>query len=194
MFLLRGWQTADGMYFDFFHSFIVKIFFPARNNNFKFTHQICHFMHLAKIAPKCRTDIHLSLGRCRKNEKWADRQVEMKYSTTTNKNKRGGGSFSQLFQYKAVSLFRKSIPGGPQKTGTVNFLGLCSDQQLSFYTLLDRTSFCHYNNTKIIKFGWELFVLWVISYGLSFSGFTISLSLIVPRKSGKRANPENDSP
>ena len=25
--------------------------------------------------------------------------------------------------------------------------------------------------TKIIKFGWELFILWVISYGLSFSGF-----------------------
>ena len=32
-------------------------------------------------------------------------------------------------------------------------------------------SFPHYNNTKIIKFGWELFILWVISYGLSFSGF-----------------------
>ena len=40
-----------------------------------------------------------------------------------------------------------------QKTGTVDFLGLCSDQQLSFFTLLDRTSFPHYNNTKIIKFG-----------------------------------------
>ena len=36
-----------------------------------------------------------------------------------------------------------------------------------------RASFPHYNtsNTKIIKFGWELFILWVISYGLSFSGF-----------------------
>ena len=40
-----------------------------------------------------------------------------------------------------------------------------------FFTLLDRASFPHYNNTKIIKFGWELFILWVISYGLSFSGF-----------------------
>ena len=60
---------------------------------------------------------------------------------------------------------------GPQKNGTVDFSGLCSDQQLSFFTLLDRTSFPHYNNTKIIKFGWELFILWVISYGLSFSGF-----------------------
>ena len=129
-----------------------------------------------------------------------------------------------------------------------------------FFTLLDRASFPH-NNTKIIKFGWELFILWVISYGLSFSGFarfpefrgtindsfsstcantyqhstnykeisvpmtcldcksllgnvvcksmgntritehnTLSiygrpkLSLIVPRISGNRANPENDSP
>ena len=51
------------------------------------------------------------------------------------------------------------------------FSGLCSNQQLSFFTLLDRASFPHYNNTKITKFGWELFILWVISYGLSFSGF-----------------------
>ena len=40
-----------------------------------------------------------------------------------------------------------------------------------FSTLLDRASFPYYNNTKIIKFGWKLFILWVISYGLSFSGF-----------------------
>ena len=33
-----------------------------------------------------------------------------------------------------------------------------------------RPSFPHYNNTKIIKFGWELFILWVISYGLSKNG------------------------
>ena len=82
----------------------------------------------------------------------------------------------------------------PPKNGTVDFLGLCSDQQLSFFTLLDRAYFPHYNNTKIIKFGWELFILWVISYGLSFLRFSINLSLIVPRNSGNRANPENDSP
>ena len=53
------------------------------------------------------------------------------------------------------------IPGGPppppkkkkKKKGTIDFLGLFSDQQLSFFTLLDRASFLHYNNTKIIKFG-----------------------------------------
>ena len=39
------------------------------------------------------------------------------------------------------------------KNGTVNFLGLCSDPQLFFFTLLDRASFPHYNNNKIIKFG-----------------------------------------
>ena len=43
--------------------------------------------------------------------------------------------------------------GWPKKNGTVDFSGLCSDQQLSFFTLLDKTSFSHYNNTKIIKFG-----------------------------------------
>ena len=66
------------------------------------------------------------------------------------------------------------IPGGPPKNGTVDtvdFSGLCADQKLSCFTLLERASFPHYNNTKIIKFGWELFILWVISYGLSFSGF-----------------------
>ena len=45
----------------------------------------------------------------------------------------------------------------PQKTEQSIFLGLCSDQQLSFYTLLDIASFPHYNNTKIIKLGWELY-------------------------------------
>ena len=81
----------------------------------------------------------------------------------------------------------------PQKPEQ-SILGLCSDQQLSFFTLLDRPSFPHYNNTKFIKCGWELFIWWVISDGLSFSGFAINLSLIVPRNSGNRANPENDSP
>ena len=40
-----------------------------------------------------------------------------------------------------------------------------------FFTFLHRASFPRYNNTKIIKFAWELFILWVVSYGLSFSGF-----------------------
>ena len=69
-----------------------------------------------------------------------------------------------------------SLVGGPPKNGTVNFLGICSDEQLSFFTLLDRASFPHYNDTKIIKFGWKLFILWVISYRLSFLGFAINLS------------------
>ena len=36
---------------------------------------------------------------------------------------------------------------------------------------MDNSIFPHYNNTNIIKFDWELFILWVISYVLSFSGF-----------------------
>ena len=75
--------------------------------------------------------------------------------------------------------------GWPKNNGTVDFLPLCSDQQLSFFTLLDGTSFPHYNNTKNIKFSWKLFILWVISYGLSFSGFAINFSLVGgPQKNG----------
>ena len=87
--------------------------------------------------------------------------------------------------YIAESGVSSSIPGGQKKTEQSIFLGLCSDQQLSFFTLLDRTSFPHYNNTKIIKFGWKLFLLWVISYGLSFSGFAINFPLVGgPPKNG----------
>ena len=48
------------------------------------------------------------------------------------------------------------IPGGPPKKRNSRysrFFRTCSDQQLSFFTLLDRASFPHHNNTKIIKFG-----------------------------------------
>ena len=65
-----------------------------------------------------------------------------------------------------------SYTGWPPKKRNSRFSGLCSDQQLSFFTLLDIASFLHYNNTKILKFGWDLFSLWVIIYGLSFSGFS----------------------
>ena len=37
---------------------------------------------------------------------------------------------------------------------------------VTFFTLLDRASISHYNNIKIIKFGWEIFILWDISLGL----------------------------
>ena len=69
-----------------------------------------------------------------------------------------------------------SLVGGPPKNGTVNFLELCSDEQLFFSPCWNRASFPHYNDTKIIKFGWKLFILWVISYPLSILGFAINLS------------------
>ena len=47
------------------------------------------------------------------------------------------------------------IPGAHKKR-TVNFSGLCSNQQLSFFTLLDRAFFLY---SKIIKFGRELFIV-----------------------------------
>ena len=54
-----------------------------------------------------------------------------------------------------VYLFPNIYRVAPQKNGTVDFLGLCSDHQLSLFTLLDRRSFPHYNNTKIIKLFYE---------------------------------------
>ena len=111
-----------------------------------------------------------------------------------------------------------SIPGGPQKKRNSRysrFFRTLLWLTVIFFTLLDRASFPHYNNTKIIKFGWELFISWVISYALSFSGFarfpesrgTINDKLItrfwnlhrhrvhpVPVENGLMANPENDSP
>ena len=84
--------------------------------------------------------------------------------------------------------------GWSNKNGTVNFLGLCSNQQLSVFTLLDRASFLHYNNTTIIKYGWELFILWVLSYGLSFLGFARFPEFRSTINDKLMANPENDSP
>ena len=97
-------------------------------------------------------------------------------------------------------LYRVPPPPPPrvaQKNGTVDtadFSGLCSDHQLYVFTLLDKASFPHYNNNKIIKFGWELFILWVISYGLSFSGFARFPEFRGTINDKLMANPENDSP
>ena len=96
-----------------------------------------------------------------------------------------------------VGWFIMSIPGVPIKTEQSIqsiFSGLCSDQQLSFFTLLDRTSFPHNNDTKIIKFGWKLLILWVISYGLSFSRFARFPEFRSTINDKSMANPENDSP
>ena len=80
------------------------------------------------------------------------------------------------------------IPGGP-KNGRVDFFRTLLWSTVIFFPLLDRTSFPDYNNTKIIKFGWRLFILWVISYGLSFSGFAIHFSLVGgPPKKTEQSN------
>ena len=86
-----------------------------------------------------------------------------------------------------------SLVGSPSKNGTFDFVGLCSDQQLFCFTCLERASFPHYNNTKIFKFGWKLFMLWVISYGLSFSRYAINLLSCLETR-GNRANTEGDRP
>ena len=72
----------------------------------------------------------------------------------------GGGGEGKLTPTPMIfDIFICMYTGWPKNNGTIDFLGLCSDQQLSFFTLLDRTSFPHYNNTKIIKFGRKLFIL-----------------------------------
>ena len=89
-----------------------------------------------------------------------------------------------------------SIPGGPIKMEQ-SIQSIFQDFALInsyFFTLLDRASIPHYNNTKIIKFGWELFIFWVISYGLSFSGFARFPEFRGTINDKSMANPENDSP
>ena len=75
--------------------------------------------------------------------------------------------------FKILKILKLAYTGCPRNNGTVDtvdFSGICSDQVI-FFTLLDRASSSHYINTNIIKFGWELSILWVISYGLSSSKF-----------------------
>ena len=64
-----------------------------------------------------------------------------------------------------MCIWGNSIPGGPKKRNSrySQFFRTLIWSTVIFFTLLDRASFPHYNNTKIIKFGWELFSLWVIS-------------------------------
>ena len=105
-------------------------------------------------------------------------------------------SFHPVIVCCVARLQLYTYPGGPKNgtVDTVDFSGLCSDQQLYFITLLDRASFPHYMNTKIIKFGWELFILWVISYGLSFLGFARFPEFRGTINDKLMANPENNSP
>ena len=93
-----------------------------------------------------------------------------------------------------MSIYRvaKKKPGTIQSIQSIFRTLLWST--VNFFTLLDRASFPHYNNTKIIKFGWELFILWVISYGLSFSGFARFPEFRGTINDKLMANPENDSP
>ena len=70
--------------------------------------------------------------------------------------------WSQVYVNFWLQLY---IPGGPIKTVQLIksiFSGLCSNHHISFLILLDRATFSHYNDTKIIKFGWELLIWWVI--------------------------------
>ena len=71
-----------------------------------------------------------------------------------------------IFRYK----FLVYIPGG-QKTEQSIFQDFALINSYLFFTLLDRASFPQYNNTKIIKFGWELYFmsnfLWTVIFGFA---------------------------
>ena len=54
-------------------------------------------------------------------------------------------SLSAATGHRVTSNLNPAYTGWPQKNGTIDFSALCSHQQLSFFTVLDRASFPHYN-------------------------------------------------
>ena len=65
----------------------------------------------------------------------------------------------------------------PKNNGTINFLGLCSNQQLSFFTLLDRTYLLHYNQHQDHQIWLKTFYFMSNFYiDCHFCGFAINLS------------------
>ena len=62
------------------------------------------------------------------------------------------GKLSQYNDFEEIMVkYPIAIPGGPQKNGTVDSLGLCSDQHLSFYTLLHPENDSPYKKLLINK-------------------------------------------
>ena len=101
--------------------------------------------------------------------------------------------FSIHSRHPLKNLFIHNYTGWPKKTETVDkvaFSGLCSDQQLSFSPCWIEASFPHYNNTKIIKFGWDLRTFYFMSNFLWTVIFRIFWGTINDKL---MANPENDS-
>ena len=91
-------------------------------------------------------------------------------------------------------IYCNSIPGGPQKRNSrysrffqdfalinSHIFSPCWIKHLFLIIITPRSS------------DWELFILWVIYYGLSFSGFARFSRVPRPRLM-TMANPENDSP
>ena len=77
--------------------------------------------------------------------------------------------FSQTFFLH--SLYRVARYRVTPKNGTVKFSGLCFDQQLFFSPYCIEHLFLIIIPPRSSNLVCELFILWVISYGLSFSGF-----------------------
>ena len=83
----------------------------------------------------------------------------------------------------------------PPKKRNSKFVGLCSNQQFSFKPCWIEHLFLIIITTRSLNwlrtFYFMSNFLWTVIFGICHY---ISLSLIVPRNSGNRANPENDSP
>ena len=83
------------------------------------------------------------------------------------------GSYSRaryVSQCRVTKIFPSQVKLHTKKPGTIDFFfrTLLWSTVIFFSPCWIETSFLHYNNTKIIKFGWKLFILWVITDRLSF--------------------------
>ena len=83
--------------------------------------------------------------RCSNTVEWMQNNSNKSHHLTKNDN--------------TVETLYRVAPKNPEQSIFQDFALI----KLSVFTLLDRASFPHYNNTRIIKFGWKLFILWVIS-------------------------------
>ena len=62
------------------------------------------------------------------------------------------------YNVKPIKLFELKPGSHVTNNGSVEFLGICSVDQVIFLPILFRECFSHDNDTKIIKFGWKLLI------------------------------------
>ena len=91
-------------------------------------------------------------------QNWSTKdEIEMSIRTFQSVRGEIEDTFSKI-EWRDDENGRETYTGWPPKNGTVDFQDFALINSNLFFTLLDRASFPHYNNTKISKFGWELFI------------------------------------